>query len=165
MSGIALVRLLLAHVAGSDLRRVAYPDLVSQLHHQIEKPLAVPSRFHSNQRRHRQRSIECSRLSATVLELALACFPCLRIYPRHLLPCWMEITAYNDHKKAPSFPRIFGPQPKDTLELEPSFLCNQSARFSRGWDYRNVDQSGLWFFFRESSPISAYCHKLLVSCA
>src|SRR5215813_13845673 len=38
------------------------------------------------------------------------------------------------------------------------------ARFSRGWDYRNVDQSRLWFFFRESSPISAYCHKLLVSC-
>src|SRR5262245_47001694 len=128
VSGIALVRLLLAHIAGPNLRRIAYPHLVSQLRQQIEKPLAVPSRFHSNQRWDRQVCVESSRLSATVLELALGSISRFRVHPRYLLPGRMEITAYNDHKKAPSFPRIFGPQPKDTLELEPSFLCNQFPR-------------------------------------
>src|SRR5689334_15009466 len=161
VSGIAPVRLLLAHIAGPDLRRISYPHLVSELRHEIEKPLAVPSRFYSHQRRHRQRSIECSRLSATVLELALGCLSCFRVYPRYLLPCWMEITAYNDHKKAPSFPRIFAPQPKDTLELEPSFLCNQLptpatksscwgprlARCSRGVGFEDVCNSAFAFVF------------------
>src|SRR5690242_384618 len=141
VSSIAPVRLLLAHIAGPDLRRISYPHLVSELRHEIEKPLAVPSRFYSHQRRHRQRSIECSRLSATVLELALGCLSCFRVYPRYLLPCWMEITAYNDHKKAPSFPRIFGPQPKDTLELEPSFLCNPLIAVFDEWVIQTVSVS------------------------
>src|SRR5215475_2677095 len=117
MSGIALVRLLLAHIAGPDLCRIAHPHLVPQLHHQVEKPLAVPSRFHSDQCRCRQRSIEHSCLTATVLEFALSCLPCLRIDPSYLLPRRMEITAYNNHKKAPSSSRPLGPQPKDTLEI------------------------------------------------
>jgi hypothetical protein len=34
-----------------------------------------------------------------------------------LLPRRVEITAYNNHKKAPSCFRVFGPQPKDTLKF------------------------------------------------
>jgi hypothetical protein len=47
----------------------------------------------------------------------------------------VEITAYNNHKKAPSCFRVFGPQPKDTLKfwLEPSFLCNQPFVPFEGW--------------------------------
>src|SRR5215475_6411353 len=75
-----------------------------------------------------------------------------RLVPRHLLPCWMEITAYNDHKKAPSFPRIFGPQPKDTLELEPSFLCNQSSAIFGGWVARTLETLGLKFDLYNAGP-------------
>src|SRR6266481_230192 len=102
MRRIALVRLLLAHIAGPDLRRIPHPDLVSQLHHQIEKPLAVPGSFHSNQRRRRQRGVKPSCLSATVLELTLGSLSSFRVHPNYLLPRRMEITAYNNHKKAPS---------------------------------------------------------------
>jgi hypothetical protein len=31
------------------------------------------------------------------------------------LPTGMKITSYNHHRKAPSFPSVFGPQPKDLL--------------------------------------------------
>src|SRR5437868_10944491 len=117
MRGIPLVRFLFAHITGPDLRRIAHPHLVSQLRHQIQKPLAVPSRFHSNQRRGRQRGVEPSRFPVTVLELTLGRLTAFRIHPRYLLPRRMEITAYNNHKKAPSSSRLLGPQPKDTLEF------------------------------------------------
>src|SRR6185437_8695078 len=74
------------------------------------------------------------------LQLALRRLACFCIHPSDLLPRRMEIAAYNNHKKAPSSSRIFGPQPKDTLEfeLEPSFLCNQPCSHS-DTRYRSLD--------------------------
>ena len=50
MSRIALVGLLLAHVAGADLRGFTDPYLMPQPLHQRHKPLAVAHRLHPNRR-------------------------------------------------------------------------------------------------------------------
>src|SRR5439155_6241469 len=50
MRRIALVRLLLPHVAGTNLRRIAHPQLVTQLAQQIHQPVTVAGGFHADQR-------------------------------------------------------------------------------------------------------------------
>ncbi len=54
MRRVPLVRLLLAHVTGPDLRRIPDPDHVPQILHHFHEPLTVPRRFHPNQHRRRQ---------------------------------------------------------------------------------------------------------------
>jgi len=53
------------------------------------------------------------------------------------LPAGMEITPYNHHAKAPSFPRSLSPQTKTNPDcIEPSFLSNQfPASFARSGDF------------------------------
>ena len=50
---VPLVRLLLAHVTGSDLRRIPDPDLMPQVFDQLDEPLAVARGLHADQRRRR----------------------------------------------------------------------------------------------------------------
>src|SRR5678815_211359 len=92
VSRVPLVRLLLAHVTGSDLRRISDPDRVSQVLHQFQKPLTVARGLHAYQRWGPQLLIKHFGLSRGVHQLALAPLPGLRVHPRNLLPAGMEIT-------------------------------------------------------------------------
>src|SRR5205823_2192875 len=94
---VPLVRLLLPHIAGPNLRRIAHPQLVSQLTEQIHQPMAVARRLHPDQRRRRYLPIEPFRISRGLHQLLLPSFSCLRIQPTHLLPAGMKITSYNHH--------------------------------------------------------------------
>src|SRR5450759_5795969 len=114
MSRVPLVRLLLAHVTGADLRRIPDPDLMAQVLHQLDEPLAVPRGLHADQHRRRQLLIEHLGIPRSMHQFPFPGFPSLRVQPRHLLPAGMKITSYNHHAKAPSFPRSLGPQPKTT---------------------------------------------------
>src|SRR5258707_467059 len=135
MGRVPLVRLLLAHVAGPDLRCVSDPDLVSQILDQFDEPLAVPRRLHADQHRPRQVLIELFRIACGMHQFLLPRFPRLRIQPTHLLPAGMEITPYNHHCEDSFLPRSLSPQTKTTGSIESSLLSNQS--FSRtlrkGW--------------------------------
>src|SRR5438874_356460 len=51
MRRIALIRLLLSYVAGTNLGRIAHPQLVTQLAQQIHQPVTVAGGFHADQRR------------------------------------------------------------------------------------------------------------------
>jgi len=44
------------------------------------------------------------RIATGLYQLLLAAFSRLRVQPTNLLPAGMEITSYNHHAKAPSFP-------------------------------------------------------------
>ena len=108
MRRIPLVRLLLAHIAGPDLRRISDPDLVSQILHQLDEPLAVARRLHANQHRRRQLLDKTSwRRPKHAPTSAPRNSPSLRIEPRNLLPAGMEITSYNHHLEGSFLPSVF----------------------------------------------------------
>src|SRR3989475_3426739 len=67
------------------------------------------------QRRRRYLPVEPFRVARGLYQLPLPGLSRLRIQPTHLLPTGMKITSYKHHVKAPSFPSVFGPQPKDLL--------------------------------------------------
>jgi hypothetical protein len=130
---IALVRLLLAHVTGPDLRRIPDQNRVPQILHQLDEPLTVTGRFHADQHRRRHLLVEKFGVSAGMHQPALAALPRLRLQPTHLLPAGMEITPYNHHCEGSFLPSVFGPQIKTTgFRIEPSFLSNQSRREAKG---------------------------------
>jgi len=87
------VRLLFAHAAGPDLRRVPHPQLMTQFRQQIHQPVTVSRRFHPDQPRRRQLPIKALRLSRCLHQFPLPAFSRLRIHPTHLLPAGMEITS------------------------------------------------------------------------
>ena len=134
MRCVSLVRLLPPHIAGSNLCRVAYPQLVAEFGQQVHQPMTVSSCFHANQR-WRRHLLEPFRIAAGSHQLLLASFSGLRVQPTHLLPAGMKITPYNHHCEGSFLPRSLSPQTKTTGSIEPSLLSNQS--FSRtlrkGW--------------------------------
>src|ERR1019366_8672188 len=114
MGRVSFVRLLLAHVTGSDLRCIPDPDLVSQILHQFDEPLAVARGLHANQHRRRQLLIEQLGVPRSMHQLLFPGLSRLRVQPRNLLPAGMEITPYNHHAKTPYLPSVFDPQHKTT---------------------------------------------------
>src|SRR5208282_252738 len=101
---IPFVRLLFAHVTGPDLRRIPDPDLVPQILHHFNKPLAVARGLHADQHRTRQSRVKRLGVTRGMHQFLFPGFPSLRVQPRHLLPAGMKITSYNHHAKAPSSP-------------------------------------------------------------
>src|SRR5437667_7883225 len=75
----SLVRLLLPHVAGTNLRRIAHPQLVTQLAQQIHQPVTVAGGFHADQRRRRYLPVEPFRvargLHASARQFLLSPYP------------------------------------------------------------------------------------------
>src|SRR5271156_45749 len=126
MCRVALVRLLLAHVAGSDLGCISDPDLMPQILDQFDEPLAVARGLHADQHRRRQLLIEHPGVAASMHQLPFPAIPSLHVHPTHLLPAGMEITSYNHHRRLLSSQRL-RPQTKTTwVRIEPSLLSNQS---------------------------------------
>src|ERR1019366_1525157 len=124
--------------------RISDPDLVPQVLHQFDEPLAVARGLHANQCRRRQLLIKRLSVTRSMHHLPFPGLPSLRVQPRHLLPAGMEITPYHHHAKAPSFPRSLGPQPKTTRSESSlrSYLINPS--FSEGWDSRSAHCLGFF---------------------
>ena len=86
------VRLLLPHVAGSNLRRIPHPQLVPDLRQQVHQPVAVAGSLHPDQRRHRDLPIKPLCIPGGRHQLLLPGFTRLSIQPTHLLPAGMKIT-------------------------------------------------------------------------
>src|SRR5450755_5160948 len=135
MGRVPFVRLLLAHKTGPDLRRISDPDLVSQILHQFQEPLAVARCLDADQCRWRQLLIELLGVTRSVHQFLFPGFPSLRVQPRHLLPAGMKITSYNHHAKAPSSPGalVLKPRLPGRSSLR-SYPINPCAFFAQGWD-------------------------------
>jgi hypothetical protein len=82
----------LPRIAGSDFRRVANPEFVSQGRHHFHKPLTVPCRLHADPRWHRKLAIKTFHLSRRVDQLPLLPLSCGSI-PTNLLPTRVKITS------------------------------------------------------------------------
>src|SRR5271165_3285781 len=125
---IALVGLLLAHVAGPDLRRIPDPDFMAQLLQQVHEPLTIAAGLQSNPRRRRQLPVELLGCAVAVAQLVLVHFSGFVVENRHLLPTRMEITPYNQHRRLLPSPASFSSSTtKERLhriEREPSLLSN-----------------------------------------
>src|SRR5207247_6230306 len=120
------VRLLLPHIAGSDLRRVAHPQLVAQFAQQIHQPVTVAGGFHADQRGRRYLPVEPFRVARGLYQLLLPGLSRLRIQPTHLLPARMKITSYNHHvRRLLSFREALVLKPRLPDSIEPSLLSNQ----------------------------------------
>src|SRR5271165_7009551 len=125
---IALVCLLLAHVAGPNLGRIPDPDCMAQLLQQVHEPLAVAAGFQPNPRRRRQLPVELFGFAVAIAQLVPVHFSGLAVDNRNLLPTGMEITPYNKHR------RLLLPQHLSSssttkerllrIEREPSLLSN-----------------------------------------
>src|SRR5882762_9262793 len=103
MACIALVGLLLAHIAGADLGCVADPQLMTQPLHQLLEPQRVTHRLHSHQRRCFQLPVEPLRFPIPMHQLRFHHLPSCSVENRNLLVAGMKITSYNFHK-APLLP-------------------------------------------------------------
>src|SRR5438445_924302 len=142
MRRIALVRLLLPHVAGTNLGRIAHPQLVTQLAQQIHQPVAVAGGFHADERGRRYLPVESFRVARGLYQLPLPGLSRLRIQPTHLLPAGMKITSYNHHvRRLLSFREALVLKPRLPDSIEPSLLSNQSLLpplcVSGDWDRRD----------------------------
>jgi len=87
---VPLVRLLLAHITGPDLRRISDPDLVPQILDQFDKPLAVARGLHPDQHRPRQLLIEALGVAAGMHQLPLPSFPPSLCPANSLVASWDE---------------------------------------------------------------------------
>src|SRR5213076_114960 len=115
------------HVAGTNLRRIAHPQLVTQLAQQIHQPVTVAGGFHADQRRRRYSPVEPFRVARGLYQLLLPGLSRLRIQPTHLLPAGMKITSYNPHvRRLLSFREALVLKPRLPDSIEPSLLSNQS---------------------------------------
>src|SRR5881409_417892 len=129
MRRIALIRLLLPHVAGTNLRRIAHPQLVTQLAQQIHQPVAVAGGFHADQRGRRYLPVEPFRVARGLYQLLLPALSRLRVQPTHLLPAGVKITSYNHHvRRLLSFREALVLKPRLPDSIEPSLLSNQFFR-------------------------------------
>src|SRR6202451_1566421 len=126
MGSVPLVRLLLAHVSGPDLRRIPDPDLVSQVFHQLDEPLAVARGLHADQHRRRQLLVKLLGVAAGMDQLPLPTISGLCIQPTHLLPAGMEITSYNRDRRLLSSGGLC-PQTKTIWVSNRAFVLIQSA--------------------------------------
>src|SRR6266704_2151864 len=142
MRRIALIRLLLPHVAGTNLGRIAHPQLVTQLRPQIHQPVTVAGGFHADQRRRGHSPIKPLRIARGLYQLLLPALSRLRVQPTHLLPAGMKITSYNHHvRRLLSFREALVLKPRLPDSIEPSLLSNQSLLpplcVSGDWDRRD----------------------------
>jgi hypothetical protein len=83
-----LVRLLLPHIAGPDLRRIPHPQLVADLRQQIHQPVTAARRLHADQRRPRQLSIETFCVVRGLRQLLVPRLSRLRVQPVSLVASW-----------------------------------------------------------------------------
>src|SRR2546430_6107220 len=152
--------LLLPRVAGPNLRRIADKHFVSQLRHQLQKPLTVPSRFHTDPRTGRKLLVKLLDRSCLMHQLLIPSLARLAIQPRNLLPTGVKITSNKNHK-APSVPRVSVLNQKLTrCSLEPSLLSNHGS----------IPEPGSWVILgvrrgfglsRQGSPSKTYCPNLI----
>src|SRR5438128_10930399 len=126
MRRIALIRLLLPHVAGTNLRRIAHPQLVTQLAQQIHQPVTVAGGFHADQRRRRYLPVEPFRVARGLYQLPLPALSRLRVQPTHLLPAGMKITSYNHHVRRLLSAQQFWSSTKSILSSNRAFALIQS---------------------------------------
>jgi hypothetical protein len=111
MRRVPPVGFLLAHAAGPNLRRIAHPQLVSDLRQQVHQPVTVAGGFHPDQRRRRHLPVEPLGIARGLYQLLLAGFARLRIQPTNLLPAGMKITPYNHHLRLLPSPASLVSQP------------------------------------------------------
>jgi rRNA processing protein Gar1 len=90
---VSPVGLLLAHIAGANLGRIANPHMVAKPLQQVHKPLAVATSFYSNQRRRFQSLIKPLGFAIAVHQLVFGYLAGLTIKYCYLLPLRMKITA------------------------------------------------------------------------
>src|SRR5206468_10789083 len=120
----------LPHVAGTNLRRIAHPQLVTQLAQQIHQPVTVAGGFHADQRRRRYLPVEPFRVARGLDQLLLSGLSRLRVQPTHLLPAGVKITSHNHHvRRLLSFREALVLKPRLPDSIEPSLLSNQSLTF------------------------------------
>src|SRR6266849_6744279 len=155
MRRIALIRLLLPYVAGTNLGRIAHPQLVTQLAQQIHQPVAVAGGFHADQRRRRYLPVESFRVARGLYQLPLPGLSRLRIQPTHLLPIGMKITSYNHHvRRLLSFREALVLKPRLPDSIKPSLLSNQPFE-NRGLGQPRCDHSPATLSFAGASTINA----------
>src|SRR5206468_3539650 len=124
----------LPHVAGTNLRRIAHPQLVTQLAQQIHQPVTVAGGFHADQRRRRYLPVEPFRVARGLYQLLLPGLSRLRVQPTHLLPAGVKITSYNHHvRRLLSFREALVLKPRLPDSIEPSLLSNQPLAVFEGW--------------------------------
>src|SRR5580704_11766610 len=116
---VAPVVFLCAHVACTNLRCVSDPQVVPRGRSHLYKPLAVPSRLHSNQSRCRQSTVILLRFARRMLQLPFSRLSSDRVYPTNLLPTGVIITSYNHHRRLlPT--ECFGPPNRSILGYDRS---------------------------------------------
>jgi hypothetical protein len=105
--GVARVGLLLANLAGPDLRRIAHPQLVPAFGQQPLEPQRRKRRFHPHHRAARPPGVEASRFPVFMLQPTGLDLPRLLLHPGHNLVARVQITADNVHGFG-SFPANLG---------------------------------------------------------
>src|ERR1700682_1948398 len=90
---ISTIVLLLAYFTGTNLRRIADPNVVSCGGGHLHKPLAVPARLHPNQGMFGQPTVKLVRFSRRMLQRQLSRFPRRCLKPTNLLPTGVVITS------------------------------------------------------------------------
>ena len=95
MLGIPPIGLLLSHLLGSDLRRVAYPFFKVELRPQALEPARVSGGLDSHSYLFAfQLAIELLSLSA-MPQPSFSAFSCFRVHPSDLLHTGVIIASYN----------------------------------------------------------------------
>ena len=107
MFSVMRVRFLLTHFAGSNARRVPYPQLVPQLPQQPLEPQRGKRRLQPHLSPPRPLPVETAHFLARVFQPAHLDLPRLSIDPCCNLVARMQITSDNVHGSAP-FPAILG---------------------------------------------------------
>src|SRR5208283_40315 len=105
MLGIPPVVLLLPHLLGSNLRRIAYPQFEVELGEQALEPTRVPRGLHPHPHADSlflQLAIELFGLPTAVCQPPPFALSSFRIHPGDLLHARVIIAAYNQHVRPPS---------------------------------------------------------------
>src|ERR1043166_2529164 len=97
VSGVAAIRLLLAHVASTDLGWISNPNLMAQCLQQLNKPLIVADSLDAHKSRRSYCPIELLSFTGCMCQFVLLRCACLGIEERDLLVAGVEIAAYYDH--------------------------------------------------------------------
>src|SRR6266852_3035366 len=135
-----LVMLLLPHIAGPDLRRIANPHFVPQGRYHLHEPLAVAGGLHADPRRCRQLPVKLLRISRGMYQFLLADLPGRFVKPRNLLPTGVKIASNKHHRRLllPSQASWSSNYRVPGIETEPSFLSNQSFDVVERWGFALV---------------------------
>ena len=125
--GIAPIMLLLPRIACANPRRIPDPHIVTCRRGHLHKPLAVPSRFHADQRMPGKLTVESRRFSRGMLQLLFSRLSRACLQPTNLLPAGMIIASYNQHRRL--LPTdSFGPPTRSIPATIGAFVLIQSTR-------------------------------------